>query len=216
MLQLENIEKGYNGEPVLRGITLTINDGEYLSVMGRSGSGKTTLLNILGGFLPPESGRVLWDGKDVYAMTDAETAYARCNKVGYVFQGFKLINTLSVADNILLPASLSDLDDTRVRANFQELTRELCIDTLLEKYPDQLSGGQCQRAAICRALCFEPSLLILDEPTGALDVENEKRVMVLLRRINQEKKMTMVQVTHSDAVARNAGRVLTMSDGVLV
>ena len=216
MIELKEIRKGYNGEPVLKGISLTVHDGDYLSLMGRSGSGKSTLLSIVGGFLPPDSGSVSWDGEDVYAMTDTRMAWMRCHRVGFVFQNFKLINTLSVRDNILLPASMSDLAEKTVRENLKKYCDALDIAALLDKYPDELSGGQQQRAAICRALCFEPSLLILDEPTGALDSENEKKVMFLLRSVNEERKTTMIQVTHSTTVAANAARVLQMTDGRLV
>ncbi len=216
MIQLQNVEKGYNGESVLRGVNLTVNDGEYVSVMGRSGSGKSTLLAILGGFLQPDGGSVTWDGEDVYAMSAERMARMRCNKIGFVFQSFRLVNTLTVRDNILLPGHLSNLPRRVVWDNIERHAHDLAIESSLDKYPDELSGGQCQRAAICRALCFNPCVLILDEPTGALDAANEKVVMALLKRVNEECGTTIVQVTHSNIVAANAHRILQMTDGAPV
>lgn len=215
MIKLTDIVKGYNGEKVLKGISLSIGDGEFVSIMGRSGSGKSTLLNVTGGFLPPEEGKVYWNGEDVYAFTDEQMSEKRCNDLGFVFQSFKLISTLSAEDNILLPALLSHKDPEKIRENYRYYTEALSIGALTEKFPDQLSGGQCQRVAIARALCYEPSVLILDEPTGALDSENEHTVMELITRVNEERHMTVIQVTHSPTVANYASRIITLKDGRL-
>ncbi len=215
MIKLENIVKKYNGEKVLKGISFEIADGEFISIMGRSGSGKSTLLNILGGFMLPDEGSVTWDGEDIYSFTDEKTSYMRSNKVGFVFQSFKLISTLSARDNIMLTASLSKTDKGVIQKNFDAYTKRLNLDGILDKYPDELSGGQCQRVAICRALCFAPSILILDEPTGALDSENEKLVMELMRELNEKDKLTIVQVTHSQKVAEYGSKILKVQDGTI-
>lgn len=215
MIELKNVIKGYNGEDVLHGVTLTVSDGEFLSIMGRSGSGKSTLLSVLGGFLPPEGGQVLYDGTDIYTLSDAETAGMRANKVGFVFQSFRLIGTLSVEDNIRLPMSLSSFPKEKAEDNLKRYTKELGIDALLKKYPGELSGGQCQRVAIARALCYEPKILILDEPTGALDRDSEVRAMELIRRVNEEKGTTVIMVTHSKLVNDYAKRKIRLDDGAV-
>ncbi len=215
MIKIENIEKSYNGERVLKGISLEIQDGEFVSVMGESGSGKSTLLSILGGFLTPEGGRVLWDGKEIGALSEKELSALRCDRMGFVFQSYKLIPTLNVNDNLLLPTILGKKLSEKTQKYAQYLAEELEVTPLLKKFPHQLSGGQCQRVAIIRALVYAPSVLILDEPTGALDSRMEKKVMELLARINREKKTTVVQVTHSSTVASYGRRIIHLVDGVI-
>ncbi|MCQ2413304.1 MAG: ABC transporter ATP-binding protein [Clostridia bacterium] len=215
MIEVKGVTKGYNGEPVLKGITLTIGDGEFVSIMGRSGSGKSTLLNIIGGFLTPDGGTVLHNGKDIYALTDEQTAKMRCNDLGFVFQSFKLIPTLCVRDNVMLPASLSSCDKETVRKNYERFMKKLDIAALADKFPGELSGGQCQRVAIARALTYAPSILILDEPTGALDSANEKSVMNILSEVNEKDGTTIVMVTHSATVADCAKRKITLKDGTI-
>jgi len=213
MIKIDNIKKSYNGELVLKGISLEINDGDFISIMGRSGSGKTTLLSILGGFLTPDSGTVLIDDKDIYKLNDKEMAYFRSNDAGFVFQHFKLISTLDVKDNILLPSSLSSKNKEIINKNFDYYTSKLNINTLLNKYPDELSGGQNQRVAIGRSLIYEPKIIFLDEPTGALDSENEKIVMELLKDLNKTKNTTIIMVTHSEKVAAYSKKIIRVLDG---
>lgn len=214
-IKAENIEKKFNDERVLKGITLDVLPGEFVSIMGESGSGKSTLLSIIGGFLAADGGRVLWNGRDISELSERELARARCTDVGFVFQSYKLIPTLNVKDNLLLPTTLGGKLSPEGVEYAMELCRELGIDGMLSKYPSELSGGQCQRVAIIRALAYKPSLLILDEPTGALDSAMEKRVMELISRINEESGTTVVQVTHSERVARYGGRIINLSDGVI-
>ena len=216
MIQATNIEKSYNGERVLFGVSLNIADGEFISIMGESGSGKSTLLSILGGFLAADAGEVLLDGESVLQMSERRLAEIRCSTLGFVFQGYKLIPTLTARDNLLLPAVLGGKSEEELREYLQRLADALGISTLLEKFPDQLSGGQCQRVAIARALLYRPKTLILDEPTGALDSAMEKRVMELLREVNQEFGTTVVQVTHSKTVAEYGNRIVYLKDGKIV
>jgi putative ABC transport system ATP-binding protein len=216
MIKAENIEKSYNGEKVLRGVDLEINDGEFVAVMGESGSGKSTLISILGGFLAQDVGKVFWDGRDISEFSERELSALRSSKVGFVFQFFKLIPTLNVKDNILLPCALGGNVNAETVDHMNALVGELKLDALLSKYPDELSGGQRQRVAIVRALLYKPSLLILDEPTGALDSGMEKIVMNLLSRINRENKTTVIMVTHSNKVAEYAGRIINLRDGDIV
>ena len=216
MIKAEKIEKSYNGEKVLWGVSLDINDGEFVSIMGESGSGKSTLLSILGGFLDADSGKVYLNGRDISTLTESQAAALRCSELGFVFQSYKLIPTLSAKDNILLPATLGKCDCETTAAYLKELADELGISALLDKFPTELSGGQAQRVAIARALLYKPSTVILDEPTGALDSKMEKRVMELLKRVNTELGTTIVQVTHSRAVAEYGNRIIYLSDGKIV
>ena len=216
MIQATNIEKSYNGERVLFGVSLEIADGEFVSIMGESGSGKSTLLSILGGFLPADAGTVLLDGEDVAHMSEQQLARMRCRSLGFVFQSYQLIPTLNVKDNLLLPAELGGKKEDELRKDLEMLTTELGISQLLHKFPDQLSGGQRQRVAIARALLYRPKLLILDEPTGALDSGMEQRVMELLVRLHRELGTTIVQVTHSRTVAAYGDRIVYLQDGKLL
>ena len=216
MIQATNIEKSYNGERVLFGVSLNIADGEFVSVMGESGSGKSTLLSILGGFLDADGGEVLLDGKDVSKLSERELAQIRCSSLGFVFQGYKLIPTLTARDNLLLPSVLSGKSEDELAEYLQKITHALGISELLDKFPGQLSGGQCQRVAIARALLYKPKTLILDEPTGALDREMEKHVMELLGEVNRELGTTIVQVTHSKTVAGYGNRIIYLKDGKIV
>lgn len=213
MIEARSVVKSYQGETVLHGVSLSVEDGEFVTLMGESGSGKSTLLRILGGFLAPDSGCVLWNGRDVTAMDDAQRASFRSREMGFVFQDFRLISTLTARDNVLLPAVLSGIPEERAAGRMNDYAEELGLSALLGKYPEELSGGQCQRAAILRALCGQPPVIILDEPTGALDRENERRVMELIARVNRESGITVVQVTHNPAVAEYGTRVIRMRDG---
>ena len=213
MIRAEKIEKSYNNEKVLKGVSLEIRDGEFVSIMGESGSGKSTLLSIIGGFLSADAGAVYWDGVDVSTLGEDKISELRCTEVGFVFQSFKLIPTLNVKDNLLLPAILGKKADASTYKYLGSLTKKLGIDGLLKKYPDQLSGGQCQRVAIVRALLYKPKTVILDEPTGALDSGMEERVMRLLSDVNEKLGTTVIQVTHSKKVADYGNRIIYLRDG---
>ena len=216
MIKCENVEKSYNGEMVLKSVSLEIKRGDFVSIMGKSGSGKSTLISILGGFLAPDCGRVLWQGEDISTFSEKKVASLRSSKLGFVFQSFKLIPTLCAKDNIFLPATLGGRVTKETEDYASELSKELGIDGLMKKYPDMLSGGQCQRVAIVRALIYKPEILILDEPTGALDSEMEERVMKVLSRINEALGTTVIQVTHSQKVAEYGNRIINIRDGELV
>ena len=216
MINCENLKKSYNGEEVLRKVSLEIRDGEFVSVMGKSGSGKSTLISIMGAHLAPDSGRVLHDGVDIFSLGEREIAKMRCTFLGFVFQNFRLIPTLNVKDNLLLPSVLAKSADKAREEYIEMLAERLEISAMLGKFPTELSGGQCQRAAIVRALSIKPKTLILDEPTGALDTAMERRVMELLTEINRECGATVIQVTHSEAVAAYGSRIIRIRDGEIV
>ena len=213
MIKVENVEKSYGNEKVLNGVSLIIEDGEFVSIMGESGSGKSTLLSIMGGFLMPDCGQVLWNGENIHNFSESKMSALRCTELGFVFQAFKLIPTLNIKDNLLLPTILGKKVDESTYKYLDELTKKLSLTELLAKYPDQLSGGQCQRVAIVRALLYKPSIVIMDEPTGALDSEMEEKVMNLITEINQKNKTTIIQVTHSQKVAQYANRIIHLKDG---
>lgn len=216
MISAKNLKKSYNGEEVLRGVSLEISDGEFVSIMGKSGSGKSTLISILGGILRPDGGEVLYNGVNIFELGDKSMSALRCTDLGFVFQNFRLIPTLNVNDNLLLPSVLAKNADKERAEYIYSLAKELSIDTMLKKYPDELSGGQCQRVAIIRALSYKPKTVILDEPTGALDTGMEKCVMDLLTRINKETGTTVIQVTHSEAVAAYGTRIIRIKDGLIL
>ena len=216
MIQAIDITKSYGGEKVLYGVSLRIAKGEFVSIMGESGSGKSTLLSILCGFLDADGGRVLFDGENICEMSETRFARLRCTRLGFVFQDYKLIPTLTIRDNILLPALLGGSSERDLEAYLSDLTEDLKIEHLLKKFPDELSGGQRQRAAIARALLYKPEILVLDEPTAALDSKMEARVMGFLTKINRERGTTIVQVTHSKTVSEYGNRVINLKDGRIV
>ena len=213
MIELKHITHGYNNEDVIKDASLCIEDGEFVSIMGASGSGKTTLVNILGGFLVPNEGQVLWDDRDIFTFNEKQKAYFRCNDMGFMFQSFRLINTLTGKENIIFPALLSHMDSQKVEAQLQKLAVDLAIDNVLDKYPTEMSGGQQQRVALARALVTSPRVVIMDEPTGALDSQMQKRVMELLCRVNKEQRATVIQITHSEEMANYGTRIIRIKDG---
>ena len=216
MIRVNNITKCYNGEEVLHGVSFSINDGEFVSIMGESGSGKSTLLSIIGGFLSADSGEIFLGDENVSIMSEKTLARLRCTRLGFVFQGYKLIPTLTVKDNIMLPALLGGGADSDLDLRFAEITEQLEISHVLGKFPDELSGGQCQRVAIARALLYKPEIILLDEPTAALDSEMEAKVMAFLVKMNKEFGTTVLQVTHSKTVSEYGSRVIYLKDGTVV
>ncbi len=216
MILAENLHKSYRSRPVLQGIDLHIKKGEFVSVMGKSGSGKSTLLNILAGNLTPDSGSVRFDGCELVGIRESELAKLRRTKMGFVYQALNLIPTLNARDNILLPLCLDRRSLADRQAAMEELCDRLGISHLLASYPHTMSGGEQQRVAVARAMLHEPSVLMLDEPTGSLDSRSTGEVMELLTRLNREKGVTVVQVTHSEACAAYGSRIIRLSDGRVI
>lgn len=218
LLEAKNIRKVYatrfggNQVQALTDVSFTVDEGEYVAIMGESGSGKTTLLNILAALDRPTSGTVLLDGKDISAIRENQLAAFRRDQLGFVFQDFNLLDTFSPKDNILLPLVLQGMNWREMEANLLPIANQLRIANLLEKYPYEVSGGQKQRAAVCRALITHPRLILADEPTGALDSRATDALLDVFQQINQTGQ-TLLMVTHSLKAASRAGRILFIRDG---
>lgn len=220
LLEAKNIRKVYatrfggNQVQALTDVSFTVDEGEYVAIMGESGSGKTTLLNILAALDRPTSGTVLLDGKDISAIRENQLAAFRRDQLGFVFQDFNLLDTFSLKDNILLPLVLQGMNWREMEANLLPIANQLRIANLLEKYPYEVFGGQKQRAAVCRALITHPRLILADEPTGALDSRATDALLDVFQQINQTGQ-TLLMVTHSLKAASRAGRILFIRDGQL-
>lgn len=218
LLEAKNIRKVYatrfggNQVQALTDVSFTVDEGEYVAIMGESGSGKTTLLNILAALDRPTSGMVLLDGKDISAIRENQLAAFRRVQLGFVFQDFNLLDTFSLKDNILLPLVLQGMNWREMEANLLPIANQLRIANLLEKYPYEVSGGQKQRAAVCRALITHPRLILADEPTGALDSRATDALLDVFQQINLTGQ-TLLMVTHSLKAASRAGRILFIRDG---
>ena len=215
MLTAHGLYKSYGTQEVLRGISLSLADGEFLSVMGESGSGKSTLLAVLAGNTVPDRGQVFLDGEEITAMKEKELARLRRTKLGFVYQELNLISTLSGEDNILLPIIFSHGDLAAARRTLRTLAEKLEISHLLDRLPAEMSGGERQRTAIARAMIHAPSVLMLDEPTGSLDSRNTEEVISLLLRLQAEDGVSILQVTHSRLAAERGDRVVVVKDGLV-
>lgn len=218
MLKIRNLNKKYftvDGEIIaLDNVSLQVDRGEYIAIVGKSGSGKTTLLNMIGGLDIPDSGSIFFDGTDVVKLSNKKTAVLRRQKIGVIYQFYNLIPELNIVENITLP---TELDGGEIdKAWLAEILKIVGLSGREQAYPNTLSGGQQQRVAIARALFNKPLLILADEPTGNLDSENSTEILRLLKTMNEEHKITVLIVTHSEAVAREAKRVITISDGVIV
>jgi len=221
MIEIKGITKVYKTGAVefeaLKGVTFTINDGEFVAIMGPSGSGKSTLMHILGALDTPTSGTYFLDGKDVSSFTQDELADIRKDKLGFVFQSFNLLPRATVLRNVMLPLVYSgvDKDEREKRARETLLSAGLDEEHFAHK-SNQLSGGQIQRVAIARALVNDPSLILADEPTGNLDTKTGEIVLGTFQRLNAEKKKTIILITHEAEVAQHADRVIVIRDGQIV
>mgnify|MGYP000786017992 CR=1 FL=1 len=218
ILEVSGLRKVYTSRlggsrvEALRNVSFTVEQGEYVAIMGESGSGKTTLLNILAALDTPTAGTVRLDGRDLSAVKEADAAAFRRDHLGFVFQEFNLLDTFTLEDNIYLPLVLMGMSYEDMRARLLPIARELGLTELLKKYPYEVSGGQKQRAAVARAIITRPSLLLADEPTGALDSRSSDELLRLFGELNRGGQ-TIVMVTHSVRAASTAGRVLFIKDG---
>ncbi len=211
----KSIDTGTHRVDILKGITLDVPSGQFVAIMGASGSGKSTLLGLLAGLDAPSSGRVILDGEDITDLAEDDLARVRGRKIGFVFQSYQLIPTLTAEENVLLPAELSNVDNGGI-GRARELLQRVGLADRLDHYPVQLSGGEQQRVALARAFMVQPPILMADEPTGNLDSENGQQILELLIGLNKQEKTTLVLVTHDRELAGYADRIVMLKDGRVV
>ena len=215
ILQVENLKKIYGTGPnavhALDGVNLSVEEGEFVAVVGTSGSGKSTLLHMLGGLDRPTSGKVLVDGKDIFSLKEEALTIFRRRKIGFVFQSYNLVPVLNVYENVVLPI---ELDGRKVDKTYiQTILQTLGLKDRQTALPNQLSGGQQQRVAIARALASSPAIILADEPTGNLDSQISQDVLSLLKVTSQKFSQTMVMITHNEEIAQMADRIIRIEDG---
>lgn len=216
ILQTTDVKKTFGGKfEALKGVSLTVEKGDFISILGASGSGKSTLLTIFGGMDRADGGTVVFDGMDIGKLKEKELGKLRRTKVGFVFQFFNLAPYLTVEENIYLPLNLDGKNTKDYREKFEFLIKYLKIEKLVKKLPAELSGGEQQRTAIARALIYEPEIIFLDEPTGNLDSASAEEIMLLLKSVNKEMGTTVVQVTHSEKNAAFGNRIIRIKDGLI-
>lgn len=219
MLQIEKVSKTYHSKgidyPVLRDVTATIHDGEFVAIMGPSGSGKTTLLNCIATVLKPTSGKIILHGKDISNFHGEALSDYRGKEIGYLFQEFELLDNLTAEENITLPLALHGVTAKKAKSDIRSLAAMFDITEVLDKFPSQMSGGQKQRVAAARALISNPDIVLADEPTGALDSKNSKILMDKLSAINREQHKTIMMVTHDANAASYCSRILFIQDGCI-
>ncbi len=219
VLHAQNIKKSYgtrgNVQEVLKGINLHVQKGEFVGIMGPSGAGKTTLLNVLATIDRSTAGTILIDGDDISKMKDARLSTFRRDKLGFIFQDYNLLDTLTVKENILLPISLGKVKKKEAETRFNEIAEVLGIANLANKYPHEVSGGQKQRTSAARALINEPSMVFADEPTGALDSKSAASLLKTMEDVNEQRGVTIMLVTHDAIASSYCSRVVFLKDGMI-
>lgn len=220
ILQTENLVKNYKiGKlevPALKGVTLDIEEGEFVAIMGPSGCGKSTLLHLLGGLLSPTSGKILIDGEDLAVVSDAQRTDIRRRKIGFVFQRFNLFPTLTAEGNLRLAERIHTGNGSKSNEKRREILRLLKLEDKMHHKPLELSGGEQQRVALARAIVNSPAIILADEPTGNLDTENSEIVLDMFRELNQRFKQTIIMITHNPEAAQHCNRIIRMRDGMIV
>ncbi|MBX3297543.1 MAG: ABC transporter ATP-binding protein [Acidobacteria bacterium] len=221
ILKTEDLTKSYRigkkiDVPALRGVSLDIEEGEFVAIMGPSGCGKSTLLHLLGGLLSPTSGRIIIDGEDISNVSDAKRTDIRRRKIGFVFQRFNLFPTLSAEGNLKLAERIHTGNGSHDDSKRREVLRLLRLEDKMHHKPLELSGGEQQRVALARAVINEPAIILADEPTGNLDTENSKIVLDMFRRLNEEFNQTIIMITHNPEAAAVCSRTINMRDGRVV
>jgi len=217
IIRVENLRKVYRLGKVevaaLRGVNLRVEEGEFVSLVGPSGCGKSTLLHVIGGLTPPTAGRVQLDGTDLNGLNDAQRTELRKQKIGFVFQRYNLLPTLTVYGNIALACHIAGNRNGASRAAMNSIVKMLGLEARLDHRPAELSGGEQQRVAIARAVVNRPKILLADEPTGSLDTENSELVMNMLQELNHKHGQTILLITHNPEVALYSDRIVSMRDG---
>ena len=207
MITAKNIKKKYNNQEVLRGIDLKIDKNEFVVILGASGSGKSTLLNILSGLEKSDSGEVVYDNESISDYSEKQLTKFRKGKIGFVFQQYYLLNNLTVEQNVKVGANLVD------NKEYVDIIKELGLEDKLSKYPNELSGGEQQRVSIARALAKKPTVLFLDEPTGALDEEIGRKILEYLLKLKDKSHFTMIMVTHNENIAELSNKIIHVGSG---
>lgn len=207
MITAKNIKKKYNNQEVLRGIDLKIDKNEFVVILGASGSGKSTLLNILSGLEKSDSGEVVYDNESISNYSEKQLTKFRKDKIGFVFQQYYLLNNLTVEQNVKVGANLAN------NKEYVDIIKELGLEDRLSKYPNELSGGEQQRVSIARALAKKPTVLFLDEPTGALDEETGRKILEYLLKLKDKSYFTMIMVTHNENIAELANKIIHVGSG---
>jgi putative ABC transport system ATP-binding protein len=219
ILVVEDIKKGFGKRgakyEALKGVSFNVKEGEFIGIMGASGAGKSTLLNIISTIDAPTSGNVFIDGVDINSMNDNGIADFRRDHLGFVFQDSNLLETLTIKENIMLPLALQNEKVDVIETRVNEVAKALSIENTLSKYPNEVSGGQKQRGAVCRAIVGKPSLVLADEPTGALDSKSAKELLQSFSNLNKENKTTILMVTHDAVSASYCDRILFIKDGII-
>ncbi|MFB7638895.1 ABC transporter ATP-binding protein [Peribacillus butanolivorans] len=217
ILEAKKIHKSYgnkfNKQEVLKGLDINIQEGEFVSIMGASGSGKTTLLNVLSSIDKISNGSIIIDGKEISGMKEKKLAEFRKNHLGFIFQEYNLLDTLTVKENILLPLSITKTSNSEAAQKFDTVAKELGIYEVKDKYPNEISGGQKQRTSAARAFIHDPSIIFADEPTGALDSKSASDLLNKLSEMNKKRKATIIMVTHDPVAASYCSRVIFIKDG---
>lgn len=218
IVEVSGVHKVYGGKKTaayeaLKGVDFKVNTGEFVGIMGASGSGKTTMLNLLATLDKPTSGKVVINGQDLSQLSENELSEFRGQKLGFIFQDFSLLETLTTRENIEMPLDLQGVKKAQANEMIKKISQQLSIETLLNQYPSQLSGGQKQRVAAARALVNEPQLILADEPTGALDSDNARSMMDLLEEINRKNRVSILLVTHDPFSASYCQRIMMIKDG---
>jgi lipoprotein-releasing system ATP-binding protein len=216
-IQVQGLKKVFKKERAkihaLRGIDLTVQQGEMMAIMGASGAGKTTLLHILGTLDRPSRGAVLYHGEDIFARSDGALAAWRNREIGFVFQFYNLLPEFNALENTMMPALIQGMNSRQARQQAEEILEEVGLKDRIWHKPGELSGGEQQRVAVARALVLHPTLLLADEPTGNLDSETGERIIKLIFTLNQTKGVTLIVVTHNEALARRFPRQISLADG---
>jgi putative ABC transport system ATP-binding protein len=217
ILDVKLVKKEFNTDSkaveILKGITFSIEKGEFVAIIGSSGSGKSTLLSIIAGLDDPSSGSVSIDNQNLSTLSEDELSELRNKKIGFIFQSFFLVPSLTAYENILLPQQIAKKEDTKY---IESLIKSVGMEHRKENYPIQLSGGEKQRIAIARALVNKPEILFADEPTGNLDSKNSKQIIELLQELHEKEKKTIIVVTHDQNIAKVAKRIIEVSDGKII
>lgn len=215
MIQVENIYKSFGDLQVLKGVHLSVKKGEIVAIVGKSGAGKTTLLQIIGTLDRPAKGKVLIDGKDVFALNDKQLAAFRNRHIGFIFQFHQLLPEFTALENVCIPAMIAREKESSYKPRAEKLLSDLGLSDRMNHKPNQLSGGEKQRVAAARALMMSPDIILADEPTGSLDEKNKKELADLLLQLRKEYGQTILLVTHDKELAAIADRIIEIKDGVI-